>query len=485
MNSREIFGSFFLEGCEFAISVEHVQEVVKSVEAYTKVPLSPDYLMGLFNLRGSVIPVVNLGVLLNLGKSERNPEQKIAILELSGHRIGLLFDRTGEIFTSHAEERSDFSTQTENPVVKGVFKKNDGQRIIQILDPQALFKLERIPQQASSIVRESRLGLRQRKGLRKQCISFLVGPARCSLGIDEIQEILKVEKLNDSALGSGCCIGVIDLRGTTVPVIDFPALLAYRACDTSPEATQGERRIIVIRIENELFGLLVDGVESIVTYYDEDLKRFPVLQSARKEMFAGCISVEGKADILLLSQKAILSKEEAEAMTRGHSQIYQVSKKKTEAKKAGTRRTFITFKVGHLFAVNIGEVKEIIEYPENLLHPPGIPGYCLGVLNLRGDLVTIVDARKMYKVDEERPASSGKVMIFKCEGSQFGLVVDSVEAIVSISDESKVRIPEMLYAKAGGLSEDVAEAILCEDNLGKEQNMLILNSKSIGARLAA
>jgi len=61
-----IFGSFWLGEAEFALPVNHVQEVVNPPSVYTPVPLSPPDLVSLFNLRGMVIPVVDLRRLLGL-----------------------------------------------------------------------------------------------------------------------------------------------------------------------------------------------------------------------------------------------------------------------------------------------------------------------------------------------------------------------------------------------------------------------------------
>lgn len=483
----EIFGSFFLSGSEFAISVSQLQEVVNPPSSYTSMPLAPDYLLGLFNLRGAIIPVVDLRELLKLKKSEAATEKKIAILELKGHCIGILFDKTGEIFRNNVDERNDFNESKSDSVIQGVFKKDGGQRLIQILSANKLFNLDHLPKQEADDESRRQLLLRQRRGLRKQSISFFVGPAKCALGINEIQEIVKIDKISESALAVNQCIGVVDLRGVTVPVIDLATHLGYRKVNLDEFAIQKDYRIIVMRINNELFGLLVDSVDSIVTYYEEDLKRFPVLGKNRAEMFLGCISLEEQDDIILLDHKKILSSSEIIEITRGHSKLYNAGKdERDEEKSSGQRRTFITFCVDGLYAIPIEDVKEIIERPKDLLVPPGLPSHCRGVLNLRGELVTIVDAREIYGKKGSSEAGSGKVLIFKNSDLHFGLVVDSIEAIASFSDKNKVRIPEMIYRdKAGGISQDVVEAVQYKDENNEDKNILILNTNAIATRVSA
>src|SRR5690242_8613951 len=104
---EQVYGSFYLSGSEFALPVVHVQEVVNAPGAFTPVPLAPGYLKGLFNLRGTVVPVLDLRDLFHLPEALRTESQKIAIVELEGVCVGLLFDGTGEVFKSIDEERSD------------------------------------------------------------------------------------------------------------------------------------------------------------------------------------------------------------------------------------------------------------------------------------------------------------------------------------------------------------------------------------------
>ncbi|HVJ66174.1 MAG TPA: chemotaxis protein CheW [Bdellovibrionota bacterium] len=482
--SREqgIFGSFHLADAEFAVSVAFVQEVVNAPSTYTAVPLAPAYLKGLFNLRGMVIPVVDLRELLGIRGAASSENPKVAIVEVSGACVGLLFDKTGEIFKSHAEERSDFEGGNTDEIIRGVFKKDDGKRIIQILD---VSRIKNLPKDSSKS-RSAADSLSKKRGNRKQCISFVVGPARCALPMSDIQEILKIDKLNDAVLSGGFCLGTIDLRGSTVPVIDFAALLKYREVDPTALATSGERRVIVIRLENELFGLMVDSVDSIISFFPDELLSFPMVEQSRSSMFLGCITGHGDTDILLLDHQKILSNDEVNNITRGHSSLYRSKDKTKDAVKSsgGARRTYITFTIDTAYAIAINEVKEIIDYPKDLLHPPGLKKHVRGVLNLRGTLVTIVDARSMYLKGGETPAGiSPKVLVFIKNGVQFGLVVDSVEAIVTFAENDKIKLPELLYNQGeGSMTADISEAVEVTDTSGAKKSLLIISAEALAER---
>ncbi len=455
-NKREIFGSFFLNDSEFALPVTTIQEVINPPAAYTALPLAPAYVLGLLNLRGMIIPVVDLKKLLKMPAGSTH--QKITILKLNGHCIGLLFDRTGEIFPSLSEERSEFVDEAgELAVISGAFKKDQGRRLIQILAADALFVLKHLPHPKAQPPQKTQL-----RGQRQQCISFQVGGALCAIKIDQIQEILKLEKINESIISVAYCLGSIDSRGTTVPVVDFAAFLGYpkteletittttTAAPPPPHATGAldDRRIIVMCLQDERFGILVQRVENLVSFYPPDLKPFPLLSADHAKIFSGLITLPEKEDLLLLEHEQIFSRQEIQDMTHGHSRIYQA--KNSQNLKQSTkeqRRTFITFTVETPFAISIHEVKEIIQPPTVLLHPPGLPPHCQGILNLRGELVTLIAGRALLGYPPAIHTSPSKVLIFKKGDLHFGLIVDSVEAIVSSVAAQQLKMPDLFYQK--------------------------------------
>ena len=484
----QIFGSFFLADNEFAVPITFIREVVNAPAVYSAVPLAPPYLKGLVNLRGTVIPVIDLRNLLKLSGGGPSDSAKIAVIELDGNCVGLLFDRTGEIFRSTEEERNDFEDSHATSVISGVFKRDGGQTIIQILAVDRLFKLQNVPTNSNgnALARES---LSRKRGHRMQCISFVVGPAKCALPISGIQEILKIDKINRSVLGGGFCIGAINLRGVTVPVIDFASLLKYRDIDTSEEATKGSRRILVLRLENELFGLLVDSVDSIISYFPDELLNFARVEQERGDMFLGCITGHGDLDILLLDYQKILSNAEVLEITHGHSKLFQsqnVAKGQAEnSQKDGNRSTYITFSVDGVYAVSINEVREIIDYPSQLMQPPGLKDYVRGVLNLRGSLVTIVDARSLYSKSKSDSKGTQKVLVFQNKDVHFGLVVDSIDSIVTFAEKDRMNMPQIAGSMdKGGITSDITETAVVVGADGTKKNILILRAEKVAMRVS-
>lgn len=486
---KQMYGSFFLNTGEFALPVKSVQEVVNLPEKLTSMPLAPSYLLGIFNLRDSIIPVIDLKSILKMDQGNEPIEnKKIAIIDHEGIKIGLLFDRTGQIFRNQTDERNDFDYAAENShinVISGAIKLEEGKRIVQILDVQALVKLEKIPHSHAELSHKEIMQKRMKhKGSRMQCISFLVNGTRIGLGIEGINEIVHVPKLNDSALTFGICVGVFELRGDIIPLIDFAALLKYRPAQEKKNI-QEDQRVLIMKLGNEKFGLLVDAVESIVTYYTDEILSLPVLTDEKASMFVGCLSKEGATEIILVNYNQVLSKSEISEITQGHSKLYQVlAGKTTEVKKSGIKRSYITFKIDHFYALGINEVKEVLDYPSTIVSPPGLSKYIKGMFNLRGQMITVIDVRSLYDQTKETKTQDSKILIFEKKGVKYGMIVDSVESIISFADEDKIKIPEILYKGSGhaGMKDDVKFAVEVEIHQQKS-TLLVLNLEPLAERV--
>ena len=175
------------------------------------------------------------------------------------------------------------------------------------------------------------------------------------------------------------------------------------------------------------------------------------------------MTISGSGDVILLDHKEIITNEEILEITQGHAKLFQANRSE-EGKKggAGRKKTYISFRLHHLFGVPIEEVREIINYSEEVSDAPGMPDSVKGMLNLRGKLVTIIDTRALYKIgsDTSVSLSDAKILIFQKGNDLFGLVVNSVESILSVEMESKLKMPELLAGTGNdSFDQDVEEVL--------------------------
>ena len=485
-----VYGSFSLAGAEFALSATSIQEVVNEPDSYSSIPLAPKYLLGVFNLRGSIVPVIDLRKIFSLNEESRDEGvvRKVAIIEYGELCLGVLFDSTGEIFNSNEVEKCLFESRgesAEQQVITGVFKIDGGKRIIQILDVYGMLNLESMPHSKSEA---SGRAVRVR-GKRNQCIAFYIGETCCAIDIGSIREIVSIDSISNTLLASDLCLGAIDIRGDTVPIVDSGLLMGDEKCCHSLQNAKDSHSVIVMKVQNNLIGLLVNSIENIVTYFDDELVKFPVLSEKKVAMFEGCVpSTTGSEHTIVLKSSEFLSGDEIAQITRGHSQLFNRSSVESNRDTSGIldRKTLIVFSIEKRYGLDISDVREVIDYPEEMIHAPAMSGNICGMANLRGVLVPIIDSRMLYNMESNERSDSNKVLIFEQDGLKQGLVVDSVDTILSFSRSEVATIPEVVFGGKGeSMSRDVKEAILVKNAEGNEDTVCILDLEAVSTRAAA
>ncbi|MEG0043832.1 MAG: chemotaxis protein CheW, partial [Massilia sp.] len=144
----EVMGTFFLAGQEFALPALNVREVVGMPARITPIPLSPRCLEGIFTLRGAAIPLLNLGRIFDPAAPGVTGEQRVVIIDVDDIQVGLVFDATGEVLRVRPEQRAGLHWQqdTARGVIAGTITLADGARVLQLLDADALVRIDNVPQ---------------------------------------------------------------------------------------------------------------------------------------------------------------------------------------------------------------------------------------------------------------------------------------------------------------------------------------------------
>lgn len=463
--AMELFGSFMLGADEFALPASCIREVVNFPDKMSALPLSPPFLEGVFTLRGTVIPVVNLGRVFRPDAPPAERSHKIAILDFQQVLVGILFHDTGEILRVRPEQRSSLSYQNGGAqgVIAGTILLDDGERLVQVLNPSALVQIENVPHVLALKAAGRKHDQRQfhAASQRRQCVSFRVGDSSFAFDMAAIQEIINVPELHTSILNSKLCMGRINFRGSPVAVVDFAVLLGGDTATAAKTATVdggrvplSSQRIVVARIDDATVGFLVDSVDNIVHFYPDEVMPIPLLSKARAGMFGGCISRPELGDIIFLDHRGIFSNTEIIEMRNGHANLYPdeakaIEKAQERDKRKALRQVYITFALENTFAVEIKQVREIIDFSSAVTSTPGMPPFMRGMLNLRQQMISVVDLRRLYDMPALDNLTQAKILIVERGEERYGLLVDAVENIMTIPDNKRFSAPKMMRNNSG------------------------------------
>ena len=127
---------FRLGQTEFAVPIDQVWRVEPLAEQHvTWVPRAPGFLEGVVNVRGQVIPVLDLKKRLGVSSDQRPPRARVLIVEMEDQRVGLIVDAVSDILwfpTDKVEPPPPMVAQISGVFVQGVVKEEE--RLLIILD---------------------------------------------------------------------------------------------------------------------------------------------------------------------------------------------------------------------------------------------------------------------------------------------------------------------------------------------------------------
>ncbi|QIK38911.1 chemotaxis protein CheW [Caldichromatium japonicum] len=102
----------------------------------------------------------------------------------------------------------------------------------------------------------------------------------------------------------------------------------------------------------------------------------------------------------------------------------------------GRSSTYVTFSLAdETYAIDVLQVQEVLKVPD-ITPVPGVPDYILGIINLRGDVVTVIDARRRLGLPMREPDEASRIVIIDVDRQNIGILVDSVAEVVQIPEDA-------------------------------------------------
>ncbi len=91
---------------------------------------------------------------------------------------------------------------------------------------------------------------------------------------------------------------------------------------------------------------------------------------------------------------------------------------------------WVTFNLdGETYGVNVMQVREVLRYTE-IAAVPGAPDYVLGIINLRGNVVTVIDTRQRFALEPGEITDNTRIVVIEADKHVMGILVDSVAEVV-------------------------------------------------------
>jgi purine-binding chemotaxis protein CheW len=313
--------SFDVDGQEYAIAIEDVQEIVQVPEAVIHVPHSESHVLGVMTLRSRLLPLVNLRSMFALPHRDLDEKSRIVVLTLNGVSVGVVVDAVSEVLRvskSGVDALPAMLAREGNLAeVTSICRLDNGKRLVAIVTARNLFG-HSVIKEALITVNESELesdhrDTKQDDGMDddEQVVIFRLDKEEFGAPIASVQEIVRVpEELVRVPKAPSFVEGVINLRGTVLPVIDLRLRLGLKQVERTDR-----QRIMVFLISDIRTGFIVDQVAEVLRIPKSAIEPAPQLSAEQSRLLSRMANLERqKRMIQLIDPPHLMAKRELAAL---------------------------------------------------------------------------------------------------------------------------------------------------------------------------
>ena len=314
--------SFDVDGQEYAIAIEDVQEIVQVPEAVIHVPRSDSHVLGVMTLRSRLLPLVNLRSMFALPHRDLDEKSRIVVLTLNGVSVGVVVDAVSEVLRvskSGVDPLPALLAREGNLAeITSICRLDNGKRMVSIVTARNLFGHSVIKEALSAMNEdEAEDSQQQTKEVDdsldddEQVVIFRLDKEEFGAPIASVQEIVRIpDELIRVPQAPSFVEGVINLRGTVLPVIDLRLRLGLEQVERSDR-----QRIMVFLISDVRTGFIVDQVAEVLRIPKAAIEPAPQLSAEQGMLLSRMANLEKqKRMVQLLDPPHLMERNELVAL---------------------------------------------------------------------------------------------------------------------------------------------------------------------------
>ncbi|HEY6516331.1 MAG TPA: chemotaxis protein CheW [Steroidobacteraceae bacterium] len=444
------FLTFHVGGQLYALRSEDVLEVIR-MPAVARVPQGPPALLGIGNLRGAVLPIAGLRQLLGKSAAADGASARAIVLDI-GAPIAVLVDAVaalesaaeGQIDTRPREVGADGAER-----LLGVLSVAGDKGVAKILDIKAMLEIAFTRRgRAQSRDTKPRVTAEMRDERREveeteTLVTFEVAGQEFALPLTEVQEIIPAPtSVTAVAHSEAVVLGLTAVRETLLPLLSLRTLLGFPAKQTAPD----REKVLVVKVGGARVGLVADRARAVVAADTRLLDPVPPALAARtggeSRIRAVYRGEAGRRLISILSSQQLFRDDVMQKLTA--EQRSQSGDDEPAETLAHQELTFLVFRLGDdEFGLPIDTVVEVARVPEQITRLPKTPKFLEGVVNLRGEILPVIDQRRRFDMPPLGKGAERRLIVIRTERHRAGVIVDGVSGVLRSSPNAVDPAPEL------------------------------------------
>ncbi len=439
-SDREVFGVFRVGDRLVGVPIDNLVEVC-SVPAVSRLMTAKGPILGAFDLRGNMVPLVDSLALVEAGEFERAVKEA-ALIQYDGRLVAIaldevinLFEATPVVPISRQDASRDGSVKPQDAnhtMFAGGFVMDGA--IVSCLDAAALLR-----ETSQFAVAQSRQSARRTEtSHRNKYLVFASGGAKFAVETERIWGTVPKGRLDrqNMPVDAGLFLGFIHHIGARVPVADTNMVLGIGLSSRSEET-----EVVVIRLsEEKLIGLHVDATERVMSIGQDEKKGTSTLLN-RNELLKEVFVDQDDTQIFIVDHEVLSKHSEVTTVSNLVSsptagETDQEQDRGATAEISRDQMSYLVFEAGHRRAVPAQQILRIIKKPKKVVSSGSVPPEVQGFFAHGNRSVPIVSLN-----DNVTDEIADYVLIVSHEGEQIGFMANEI---------CGVRFPERKIESAGG-----------------------------------
>jgi purine-binding chemotaxis protein CheW len=261
-----------------------------------------------------------------------------------------------------------------------------------------------------------------------------------ALALSAVQEIVPApETVTPMPRAETLVVGMMAFRERLLPLLSLRGLLGFPPAP----ASDTREKVVVTSVGGAVVGLVADRARAIVSAERSLVDPIPPVLAARSGGEARIKAIYrgdgGRRLISILAPEQLFRED---VMQRLGSRQTAAATEKTQT--AGAERQFLVFRLGDdEFGLPIEAVDEVARVPEQITRLPKAPKFLEGVVNLRGEVLPVVDQRRRFDMPALERGEGRRLIVVRTEQHRAGVIVDSVSEVLRSSADAIEPAPDL------------------------------------------
>jgi purine-binding chemotaxis protein CheW len=434
--------TFLLKDEEFGFDIMTVQEIIR-LPKMAKVPRTPAYVDGIANLRGVVLPVIDMRTRFGMERAEETDRTRVLVVDIDGVKTGLRVDRVKQVarvLRSQIEAPPASIRGTSSDYLEGIVKLDNGQRIVMALNAAHVCEIGVTRKAEAAKTGGADLGSREAADRSKgadaevqKMVTFRIAKEEFAFPMEHVREILRVQTPNQVPDVPDYVLGVLTVRGQILPVIDLRRLLQQRSlAEEFADSGRPLREEYQRWIEQTGKAFAVGSQSKVEASVTENLKKWLSETNSSSELLMELLAKARWLNDMVIKQLQVRRKFEEsgdseaaracgeEVLSRGGETVAALRRFEQAIARniQEDQRIIVVDADGFVLGLVVDHVHEVLNVPKSLVEPPpritssgGMELSGVAKLDDGARLIMLLDVANLMKDQKLRDVQNGSGQI--------------------------------------------------------------------------